>query len=186
MAKAPRDKVEHHKRYMAMEFGNRPMAWPSVASLLGSGYDGKVSIRNMVPRGGFVSHYPVSKIRDGEWPAPFPVSKARFNQSMPDERLILQGNVKPSFDAGGLWLEYSTTPNQTHRQFTENLTQGFQTSGIRALAILRSNLWPGDFDWMMHLIETYPHAEAIEFSAYSMAVGTLPNSNCVIWEVRAF
>lgn len=183
---APLDKVDHHRRYLKYEFGNRPLAWASLQLLLDSGFDGKVSIRNMVPRGGFISHFPVAHLRSGGWPASFPIASARFNESMPDEYLIFQGNVRPATTPGGIWLEYSTEKNETHRQFTERLSQDRQIGGLRALLMLKAYLWPSDFDWMMYLVETYHDAEAIEFSAYSRAVGTFPNSNCVIWEVRRF
>jgi hypothetical protein len=186
MANAPKDKIEHNRRYLQYEFGNRPLAWPNLDELFNSGYDGKVSIRNMVPRGGFVSHFPVAELKKGKWPAPFPIPNARFNQSMPDEFLTLQGNIRPCITPGGIWLEYSTIPNETHREFTENLTADRQVGGFEALGRLKIHLWPGDYDWIMHLVETYQDAEAIEFSAYSRAVGNLPNSNCVIWELRNF
>lgn len=62
---------------------------------------------------------------------------------------------------------------------------GRHVSGSAAIAILKTYLWPDDFDWVRQLMQDYP-GHAVEFSACSRAVGVLSGSNTVIWEVRLY
>lgn len=71
------------------------------------------------------------------------------------------------------------TPDRTLRSGWQNL------SGLRAMGLMKHHLWPSDYDAVWDLLADYP-GHVVEFSAFSRAVGTVPNRNAMIWEVRYY
>jgi len=108
----------------------------------------------------------------------FPVDQYRFNEPMPDESLILQGEVVNK--CGKLWLAYCRD-KVTMRVALGNLTH---VVGLQARMILKGACDATSFVWIEELLERYPN-HAIEFSAFEKKVGHL-NLNTVIWEVRRY
>jgi len=103
-----------------------------------------------------------------------------FNQSMPDEHLILQGEIMK--DENGLYVLYSRIKKPMNLALKEKEEHAF---GLNALRILKETLWPSSMSDVESLLEIYPDS-VIEFSAYEIAVGEIPGRNTVIWEVRNF
>lgn len=71
------------------------------------------------------------------------------------------------------------TPDKTLRSGWESL------SGLRAVGLMRKHLWPSDYDAIQELLEDYP-GHVVEFTAFTKAVGTIPNRNAMVWEVRYY
>lgn len=178
----PRNKVDFYNRYLKSEFGNRPRTWSTWPQLRDSDYLGNVTIRDLIPGG--PCHYGISSVdlREGNLPNNLDINKVRFNESMPDDRLVIQGNV--TIDEHGLLLEYSRLPNIGHRDAVRqpNLQQA---RGLLATSLLNTLLFPTSHDDLKELLEEYRDA-IIEFSSYSIPVGLLPHRNTVFWEVRNY
>ena len=76
-------------------------------------------------------------------------------------------------------LEYSQEPNLKFREATFSILKG-----SRARHLLRNLVDFHSFSNLMALLETYNGV--VEFAAYSVSVGIVPNRNTVIFEVRAY
>lgn len=108
---APTRKLEFYRRFRAGEFGNRPRLWATLDELVADAYGGTVTARDMSPGGPCFYGVRPDDVRAGK--AGFDPRGYRFNESMPDEHLLIQGNAWR--DAGGLCLEYSEAPGIGHR-----------------------------------------------------------------------
>ena len=98
----------------------------------------------------------------------------------PTEKQVLQGEVPR-----GLWgldLLYTTVA----RPMREALQVASRSvGGIIAVSLLQQYLCPNSYDWLMHLLDSYP-GHVVEFSTYSVEWGTVPGYNTVFWEVRRY
>jgi hypothetical protein len=103
-----------------------------------------------------------------------------FNESMPDDLLLIQGNIYLT-DAG-LKLTYSTVPGLRHREAVTE-PHGRYADGLLAWSLLKVNMEGNDWD---DLLERYQDAWVIEFSTYRTFVGILEHRRTVWWEVRAY
>jgi len=101
------------------------------------------------------------------------------NESAPDERLAIQGELvlRPE----GLALFYSTAKTKMRIA----MQQGTQAFGLKATMLLRHYCTPPSYDDLMALLERYPDS-AIEFSVYEMNLGDCRGRNTVVWEVRNY
>lgn len=167
---APQTKADFYARYQRGEFGNRPRTWSDSEALRASGYDGSVTVRSKEAGGKCRYRVPAREAvaMDGT-----------FNESMPDDLLLIQGEVVRT--EAGLQLSYSTVTGLTMR---EAMRSPIRAAGIAAEMLLRRYLWPASRDDLMELLETYD--AVVEFGAYSCAVGDCPRRNTVVWEVRNY
>jgi hypothetical protein len=206
---APTNKKNFYKRYLEGEFGNRPQTWSNYKELLDSNYVGYVTARDLIPGG--LCFYKVSTktirktIQENlevkeifgqkgdhtnyvfDNPLPFDPKKYRYNESMPDEYIRLQGNVWR--DYRGLCLEYSCEKNIEHRPAVRH-PYVQQAQLLMAESLLKSSLSPSSYEEIVYIIDNYKASEScsaiVEFSTYSINVGILPYRNTVIWEVRNY
>lgn len=173
-----RSKAEFYRRWHAGLLGNRPRTWSTPEALQASGFAGTVTIRT-VGQGGGKTRYrvPVSEALAlaEAWPG-----QATFNESAPDDLLLLQGEVARI--VGGLYLRYSTTPGL---KMQEAMREAHEARGLLAKALLDVFLAPASRDDLETLWDLYPDA-VIEFSAYSRNVGDQPHRNALLWEVRNY
>jgi hypothetical protein len=188
---APKNKPEFYRRYIKQEFGNRPRLWESLDELLASDYNGMVSIRSLVPGGKCLYRVPVDQLRRDR-PS---FHDAIFQQNvracirekatnktpqLPDEYLTLQGSL--SFDDLGVILEYSSERNKKFREATFTTLRG-----VRARHVLHQFLDPSSLADLFAMLDMYNQDKCvIEFAAYDVDVGVIPNRNWVIFEVRAY
>lgn len=177
--KAPTTKAEFYARYYAGEFGNRPRLFKNAAELVESDYHGTVTLRDNIAGGPCFYGWDARHIRRGVYPPPFGPS-CRMNESMPDDKLVIQGNVWMS--NCGLALEYSCAKNIGHRQAVRHPYR-IDVHGLRAYATLRALMPATEFDDLMELLEL---DGVVEFGTYSIPVGVIPNRRTIIWEVRAY
>jgi len=171
--KAPANKVEFYRRYMLGEFGNRPRTWASREELATSGYEGRVTIRSLESGGRCLFQVPVEHALNSD-------GDCRFNESMPDDALLIQGEVCLRED--GMWLTFSQERGLTMR---EAMRQSNTVRNIVAHRLLEKHMDPNSYDDVMCLLLKYRDA-AVEFGTYSVKVGNCPHRNTVIWEVRNY
>jgi hypothetical protein len=180
-----RNKVDFYDRFQAGEFGNRPRTWSNYAALQSDPYSGSVVIRYKDPNSPFLTY----NVQQSELPSRLTryvevygaeFIKFRFNEAMPDDHLLIQGELIDQ--PGGIHLHYSTAP---HPMCEALRRYGKHASGLRAKHLLKANLDPDSYEWLYHLLDTYPE-HTIEFSTYDRHVGLLEGHNTVWWEVRLY
>ena len=178
-ALAPKTKAEFYGRWFNGEFGNFPRSWNTLSDFLESDYHGLLSVRSKTPGGPCWYNVDSKEVRK----AVFTQSNLAFNESMPDDKLVIQGQAWR--DETGLRLEYCCTPNLKFREAIGNPENMRQATRLEAAFLLKQHLDPNSYDDLMELLTQYPDAH-IEFSAYSINVGVCPNRGTVIWEVRNY
>ena len=184
MARNPKKiltKQENYALYEAGILGNKVLTWNSYAEILRSGWKGMVCIRSKkgIERGKMVYNIKIEDIPKylenfgGE-------ENVIFNQSMPDEHLIIQGEIMN--DQKGIHLLYTTIKKPMNLGLAE---ENRTVNGPAAEKILFHNLSEESYNEINRLLIEFPES-VIEFSTYSVPVGNLPNRNTVIWEVRNY
>jgi hypothetical protein len=182
-----KDKGEYYDKYNLGLFGNRALIWDSYTGLLESDWRGNVCIRgkgiNGIPRNFVKYNIPFENVRNEIGfleKMGFPEEILRFNQSMPDSFLSIQGEVIDYIRGFGLTYTLIKKPmNLGLREETRHARE------LTAKLLLRSRMDPSSFEDLQALFEIYPEA-AIEFSTYEVSVGDIPGRNTVFWEVRNY
>ena len=164
--------------------GNRALAWDSYEELLKSNWRGDVCIRGEnIPREEVRFDIPFERVLDEIKKIEekgFSRKILRFNQSMPNEHLVLQGEVMDYI--GGWELTYTTIKKPMLQGLKEETKIA---RGLAAKIIIKTCMDSSSFEDLNALIEIYPNA-VIEFSTYEKNVGDIPGRNTVFWEVRNY
>jgi hypothetical protein len=171
-------------------FGNKARTWNSYGELVASGWKDLVCIRGKgIPREDVKYNLPFEQVRkevEGLIAKGYPEYLLKFNQSMPDYALSIQGEVvgitSRDTHMNGLELTYTTVKKPMNEGLKEETKFA---SGLFAKLILCSRMDPSSFEDLQALFEIYPDS-AVEFSTYEVAVGDIPNRNTVFWEVRNY
>lgn len=167
------------KLYASGEFGNKLRTWEDLNSLLIDTYSGTVTMRYAGKYNKWCS-YNISKdkVRNEilRWESEgADISLIRFNESAPDENLIIQGEISEDSNLG-LILSYSTDKVKM-RQAMENPKECL---GWEALAMLKKHLSPLSRINVSRLLARYSGA-VIEFSTYNHMLGNIPKNNTIFW-----
>ena len=103
-----------------------------------------------------------------------------FNQSMPDEKLTIQGELMQT--ENGFYILYTKVKKPMNIALRESEKSVW---GLKAKLILERYLDASSYADIKEILEIFPDS-VIEFSSYEINVGTLPGRNTIIWEVRNF
>ena len=171
-------KDEMFQRLLAGEFGNIALTWKTYDEYLRSGYEGLVGIRDFSPSGR-TRYYLDRNTVAAEMPL-YAEGQYVISQMTPDDKLLLQGEYQ--YVEGQHTLYYSRHPKPMKIALNHD---GRQVYGIVALQTLRYFMWPSSYSDFEALIEKYPYS-AIEFSCFDIEIGSIPNRNTIIWEVRDY
>lgn len=174
------------RRYSLGEFGNRSPTWDTIHEAIRDDlfYSGLIHIRNRVA--GAETWYNVDPTMAMEkyqeclskgWKP----DQLYFSLMAPTEKTICQGEVFQSADRG-LALYYTTVAKPMREALKENAIQVY---GIRAVETLKYYVDPSSYDWLQVLLERYP-SHVVEFSTYSVELGTVPGMRTIFWEVRMY
>ena len=163
--------------------------WNSYDELVASGYVGTVSIRNKVKDG------TTNKVRMYEIPFnTLPgvlkslegVRELGLTEDPPNEFRTMQGEFSR---IGG-------TPSLTYTFLKEPMYLAFRkeqlgATGWQATELLRKYCDPASYDWIQEATELYSDhtgvdTPVIEFTCFTINVGTIPHRNTVIWEIRNY
>jgi hypothetical protein len=180
-------KAEMYKLYEAGAFGNKLRTWTSTDAFLADDYKGLVTLRYKAAAGGggwCAYDVPADKVTEtvAQWVSEgADPALVAVNESAPDEKLIVQGDVGRLPEAGGFVFNHAS--EKTKMRIAMKNSQ--HSYGIEAQTLLREQLSPNSYDDVMTLLDLYP-GSIVEFSAYAMNVGQLPGRNAVIWEVRNY
>ncbi len=102
--------------------------------------------------------------------------------AMVDKHVVFRGDIWESvIQPAGLYI-YGTRNNTLPWRDALKYT-GRHYSGIIASTILRHYCDPDSLDNIYRLLEEYPE-HVIEVSVCDKNIGTVPNRNTIIWEVR--
>lgn len=173
------NKSSYYRRWLAGEFGNRPRAWGHIDELEKSSYVGLVNIRSTVAGSTKTTHHvPKSLCRAKLAELGLPIAEAKFNEAMPDESLLIQGEL--SCDHCGWRLSYSFD-KAVMRTAMQNARH---VDGIVARVLLGEFCDASSFDDLSALLDEYPD-HVIEFSVYRFPVGDC-RRNTIVWEVRRY
>jgi hypothetical protein len=185
-------KQENYALYFAGALGNRALAWSSLDELMKSEWRGRVCIRGKsgINRGKVKYNVPFFRLNDeisNFQNQGISLGELTFNQLMPDESLIIQGEVTRGLR--GLELTYSHVKKPMNIALRENELFAF---GLKADLILKEMLWPESYAEVIDLLDFFPgkniwdYSHTVEFSSYDRSVGDLPHRNTVIWECRNY
>jgi hypothetical protein len=172
-------KTDFTQRYQALEFGNRTNTWHDrVAFESGANQMGSYHLRNRVAAGATYYDQSYSAVR-GLWLRMSDPQDWYCSEMAPTATTVLQGEVMQS--NRGLYLLYSTLPMPMRPALA---TRSAEVYGIIATSLLRTTLDPGDYDWLMELLDTYED-HVVEFSHYRVHCGVLQR-RMIVWEVRSY
>lgn len=179
-------KEECYLLYEAGIFGNKAQTWNSYEELLKSNWKGEVCIRGRktkIARGKVVYKADLSevpRIIEQFKNYGIPESHIGFNQSMPDEHLIIQGEIMRTWLGLALW--YTTKKEPMNNALKK---ESLYAEGLKAKLLLENTMCPSSYSDLEALFDLFPDS-AVEFSTYDISVGNIPNRNTVIWEVRNY
>lgn len=178
-------KDQYYQLWKNLSLGNRIEVFENLDEFLRSGFTGRISIRYREPGSPFKAFYiPADKV----------LSKVEefidrgasrhlftFNESTPDDRLLIQGEAQYINVLGGLHLTYNTK----QCSMKEAMANPQTAHGLKAKIIMEHYMNPKSFGMMRELFEIYPES-AIEFGVYSKHLGVMLGHNTIIWEVRSY
>jgi hypothetical protein len=102
-----------------------------------------------------------------------------INESAPDHRLLLQGELMHS--GKGLYL----TGSYEKTDMRSAMKKAWNAGGLRVNSILKHLASPVSYDMLMELLDRYP-GHVVEFGIYDCFLGWGRGHNTVIWEVRNY
>jgi hypothetical protein len=178
-------KQEYYLLYEHGFFGNKALTWNSIDEIIDSEWKGEICVRGKKGILRSMARFNLSLEEARNYI--LELSKKgvlekdlTFNQSMPDEALLIQGEVMRSLE--NYFLTYTRVKEPMNRALAK---EELYATGITALHLLKQNLFPSSYDDLQALFDIFPDS-VIEFSSYEVLVGNLPNRNTILWEVRNY
>lgn len=179
-------KDDYYFLYEKGFLGNKPLTWNSIEEIKQSGWKDRICIRGRKgilrekSRFNLTIEEAVNYIEQLRSEGISP-DKLAFNQSMPDEHLLIQGEIMRK--APEIYsLTYTTIKKPMNRAFEDKT---LYADGLNAINLVKRNLSPSSYDDLQTLFDIFPDS-IIEFSAYDILLGNLPNRNTIMWEVRNY
>lgn len=111
-------------------------------------------------------------------------SKFRFHECAPDQETTLQGELC-LISSLYVFAHERAAGDARLLRMRDVLPYAVETEGLRARLLLQRHCTPASYDDLLTLLELFPD-HVIEFSAYRRTVGTLPQRNVIVWEVRQY
>lgn len=188
-------KVECYALYEGGYLGNKPKTWGSRREIVESGWRGLICVRSKrgTDRTNVEYNRRIEEIPSILEEMGLREEDAGFNQAMPDEHLVIQGEVcrldgRENLDGerdiwtfGGLGLRYTTVKDPMNRALAK---EDLWVQGINARLLLSRTMDTPSQDNLTRLLQEFPDS-AIEFSTYDIGVGNLGH-NTIFWEVRNY
>ncbi|MBI2103253.1 hypothetical protein HYT55_05395 [Candidatus Woesearchaeota archaeon] len=177
-------KEDQYRLWHGGVFGNKLRTWNSYGEVMGSGYQGTVTMRYRGSAGGGFVRYevPLDQILpvQEEWRnAGAQEALITFNESAPDSQLVLQGEVM--HDHRGYVFFHS----DEKKKMRDALRQGRHVEGLQAKLLLEETMTPSSYADLEALFDIYSDS-VVELSVYEFCLGNIPGRNMVVWEVRNY
>jgi hypothetical protein len=178
-------KQEYYFLYEKGFFGNKAITWNSLSEMINSGWKGEICIRGKKGISRSKARFNLSLEEARNYIHSLEKEgilekDLTFNQSLPDEELLIQGEVMRSLE--NYSLTYTRVKEPMNYAFAK---ETLHENGVNALHLLKQNLFPSSYEDLQALFDIFPDS-VIEFSSYRIPVGNLPNRNAILWEVRNY
>ena len=185
-------KKQNFRLWQGGKFGNKLLAWRTVADWRTSGFSGSVVLRVLLPAGGGPTRYNLHPDDVdgvvGEWvDGGIPLEAIMVNEAAPDKDVVLQGEYLNDVygagdDASWGFFRYSRVARHMHEALAERTEVA---RGLMADLMLKQAMTPSSHeDWLL-LLDRYG-GHALEVSIYSRCLGDTPWRNTLVWEVRRY
>lgn len=178
-------KKQMYALYESGAFGNHLRLWSDLDSFLKSDYQGSFTLRYRGTSPGYFGLYNITRetlqdrLSEAAKEKPLELARITVNESAPDDRLLIQGEVQRGIY--GLELTYS----QEKVKMRIGMENPSFATGLKAVLILKHFMSPDDWDDLNLLLDTYEGA-VVEFSTYEMDLGSCPHRRTIFWEVRHY
>lgn len=176
-------KLNFYKRFHNGEFGNHGPMWNSFEEWLQAKYSGLIAIRTRIPGGRCDYNVKPSeveaRIKDFNKKG-WNTSLLHFSAMCPLNTVTLQGEIT----RGTKGLEGFLTYRKLPMRYALSI-DGFISSGLQLIFHLKRSMAYFDYEHLQFLLDKYPD-HVVEFTAFSSPWGVIPQSRCVIWEVRMY
>jgi len=176
-------KEEMYKKYWNGEFGNKLKTWTRYEDIINDGFKGLICIRIKSKSGHIAIGVSLESAKQimYDWVLEgVYLEDINFNEMAPDNQVIFQGEMMVAEEK---WhVVGSRKKNLTQR---EAVADGEILEGMKAKVFLKHIMTPSSFEDFATLLEKYPNS-VIEFGVYEVNLGSLPNRNTIIWEVRNY
>ena len=186
---APKNKSEFKRMWQNGLLGNKIRSFDTVKEIFDSDYNGPVTIRHKERNSPLCQYYVdqfclqeiFDDLRKGKSESEF-----FFNESAPDDKLVMQGEVTRTSSG---WHLFCSTEKLPMRKALAG-KQAKHYSGAQVLPVLKHYCNSKSYEMLMELFDIYDKNCrgdcVIEFSCYSIKVGEMPYHNTIIWEVRDY
>ena len=182
-------KQDFVKRYAQGEFGNRPRTWLTYQDWafdnLGESKLKRFHIRNRVANGPTwfdINKGDMSTVLSRIASQGVSLESLYFTEMVDHTRNCIQGEVVET--PTNLHILYSTARG-AGANMRAVLPTANHARGVVAVTILREMLPVQDYDWLRHLLDSYPE-HVVEFTTLTCEVGVVPGSKTLFWEVRKY
>lgn len=172
-------KAAFYRAYFRGQFGNRPRVWKTVTDIPAD--VGGIMLRARSVSAAVVREYPSLAALHAAL-ATIDQRNVTFNETAPDHKVLLQGEVLRSPTGLMLFAAERCAPLRMRDALARH---GRTTTGLTALLLLQRYLWPSSYADVMEVLDMYPD-HVVEFSAYSCRVGALRGRNHFLWECRLY
>jgi hypothetical protein len=182
-------KTEYYKRCELLQVGNTLRFWNSYDELAASDYKGTVSIRNMI-KDGTTNKVRLYEIPQDDLPRILStlkdVSELGFTEDPPNKYRTIQGEF--SYVSGKPVLTYTFLKEPMYLAFKK---EQLHKDGLSATILLNEYCDPSSYEWIISATEifgdhTHVNIPIIEFTCFSINIGSIPNRNTIIWEIRNY
>jgi len=178
------NKSESYNLYEKGAFGNKLRIWNNLESLLQDSYNGAVTIRYIDGYNKWcqynVKQNELNNMLDTFVQDGANIDKFRFNESAPDNHLLIQGEFVEDVEYKYI-LSYSTDKVKMR----DAMHYPNELLGINAFHLMQNYLSKKSMRNLKRLLATHPCA-VIEFSVYDHFLGDIPENNTIFWEVRNY
>lgn len=178
-------KTECYALYEAGYFGNKPLTWNSYQEIVDSTWKGMVCMRSRTGTARKNVRYdiPLDQIPQEikAWRnIGIPEESIAFNQSLPNEHLLIQGEVQ--YINGIFYMTYTKVKKPMNLALEEETLHAHDP---KARVILKDCLSHHSYEDLEKLLEVFPN-DIIEFSTFRVNVGNRLLRNTIFWEVRNY
>lgn len=182
---AVNSKKEYYLLYHTGFFGNKVLTWNSIEEIVKSKWEGGICIRGKKGIDRSKARFNLSLDEARNYLSLLEKEgilekDLTFNQSLPDEKLLIQGEVMRGIE--NYFLTYTRVKEPMNYALKKEI---LYEQGITALCLLKRNLFPASYEDLQTLFDMFPKS-VIEFSSYEIPVGNLQNRNTILWEVRNY
>lgn len=169
--------------------GNRPRSWNQKEDIESNVQTVTIRYKGKAGTGPRRYYIPVGKIEreiSELTKLGYNENKMAFVEDPPKDKILLAGEF--TREHGGYNLRYTFVKKPMLQAFR---LQELYASNLKALGLMRHYMDINSYEWILGLTETYSDSYnvrscVVEFSTFGCCLGTVPNRNTIIWEVRNY